>query len=785
MFRRNKAVLVFVVAAALLESAVGAHALAVRKEPTAPSSPARGATSPNRTNDAPPAPTPSSSSSTVPPAVSTDQSPGSGHTFVVDHGSLRPSGDDRRTSRPAAHLTEARDKGIGPRQAVEQALLAGLVDAGLPAGLGDVLYPQAGADPHFGPWLEPVGDLDADGRDDVLAMTDRWSEGGPNQLEVAGVRGVDGTTLWSRTFTGGPAGAVPAIVDGHAGAIVVQYMWKDVGTSALVAGGGTADLTLTLTAVDHAGQTAWSRAWTGTETWAWVDPLVAYVGTVMFDGMPFLAGFLDGDGGPDTDVLVTQEDLTLVCAAVCVPAATVTADVVDGESHGATASTSHVSSNVAEPWPFVAPDLTGAGHDEVLYITTDGGGDGVVDAFSAADGLNLWSVPATPLGYYVGPVALGDLTGTGGTDVGLSSGWYAGEPTLVLRGNNGMPLWTKQLGFPARLAGVGPDGHDAVGSQRLFERSDSIAVLYEAFDGAGNTVYSRRYQLDVAPDNHTEVQVFPALGDVDGDGVSDSGHRLAGVDFANEQFARDSGAVSGRTGDKLWTGVPGIALPRDHDGQDLLSMARRGGMLDLTRLAGATGANRWTTSVPGDFLQDYAAAADVDGDGMVDLLATGVTIDWEAFTIVSHPATVLDGRTGRVLWTYSPPMPSSPRTETKPYTYGAAEVLDTGPVPGGLTNNCRGSDTSSGGTCFQLDGTERTALFAITDDAGIPVSGSYSFTDDALPFPTRYDGGTFCGSTAEPVEVPPGAVEVWVFVKQLGDCGPDPATAGTITATFG
>jgi hypothetical protein len=341
------------------------------------------------------------------------------------------------------------------------------------------------------------------------------------------------------------------------------------------------------------------------------------------------------------------------------------------------------------------------------------------------------------------------------------------------------------------VAGGGLDGHDGVLVQTVSDDGSHLAVRYEVLGATTEPMRTREYGIDYTPGSQEVVDLTPDLGDVDGDHVADAGHRVMAADFGAEALVKDSGLVSGATLDLVWSGSPGrISLPADAGGHDLARVDVGRGRFMLARQNGATGESRWSTTMPGRLY--LVQAADATGDGWADVVATGIGFKFNDDTRTADfpgQGTVFDGPTGQPLWSLTDlPSAAQPWSQTKPYTLGAGDVWNTGPMPGGLTNDCSGSDQSSGGTCFQLHGDEAAATLAIADDNGGVVAGLYQFTDSAMPTPNVYSSGSFCGATAGSVEVPPGATEVWVFAEHQGaaNCdGGSVATTGKITAAFG
>lgn len=714
--------------------------------------------------------------------------PPSGDQLVIHDDAVDYQGDALRGLGLSDHLARA---DVPPAAAVRAALNDSLVAAGMPAPVADASTHSPGSDPSTGPWLVPAGDLDGDGRADVLGMNIRFQGDSPEQLQVTALRGADGAPLWTRQFVGQTAWAFPAAVRGAAGAIVVTTSLTTTGADAPVADAAKEDLGLRVVALDGRGQAAWTRTWAGSLAYTVVNAIGNRTLTVRTDQAPMTVRLLNADGGPDTDVLVGSEDLALTCSngpkESCTTASTVRAEVARGEANGATSSRSILTSANGEPQLVAAPDLAGSGHDELLFFSPAASGT-TASAFSAASGVPLWTTAGLPAVGHLHYLSVGDTTGAGGTDVvvwSMSTAYSAGHLGTLLQGKTGAVLWSHPLSFPARRAGAAPGGHDAVGGLSVRREAGAIRVRYDLFAvGADAPARTAEYTTAVNSGRRYVVDLFADVGDLDGDGVADAGQRISNYDTVISEFA-----VSGRTGAKLWSGSLGQPLARDAHGQDLVAWSRQSrDTVAVSRLAGATGRARWTALLSGgpNFKLE---SADLNGDGVAEVVAEPYsrTRNYDGYAV--H-AFVLDGRTGRPLWSLAElPTPSNPHTESKGYVTGP---VDTGPLPGGAANDCTSTVPSAGGTCFALDGTQRTASFSVADQAGGIgggiVEGEYRFVGTGVAFPAAASALVpFCGRTPGSVDVPPGAGAVWVYVNATphnGCPGAQPATAGSITASF-
>lgn len=127
------------------------------------------------------------------------------------------------------------------------------------------------------------------------------------------------------------------------------------------------------------------------------------------------------------------------------------------------------------------------------------------------------------------------------------------------------------------------------------------------------------------------------------------------------------------------------------------------------------------------------------------------------------------------------------REQERGYIGVAGDFFVSGPIPGGIYNDCTEDGPSIGGTCFELNPGELAIQLNITDDSGDVVAGYYQFSDDGLPMPTSFGYGYFCGST-DRILVPEGAKLLWVFTQNLRglvDCEANTVpTTGRVKASF-
>ena len=327
-----------------------------------------------------------------------------------------------------------------------------------------------------------------------------------------------------------------------------------------------------------------------------------------------------------------------------------------------------------------AGDFDGDGRADVAISAPAGGeqGRGLVLVFSGADGRMLTRLtgPAEEGQFGKGLSAGRDLDGDGVPDLlvgapglrpgGPSSGaalLISGRTTKVLRSVNGEERYEFLGGTVVLAPDLDGDGKGdlLIGAHQDRDASDTIVGSVRAVGSVGGEVAWLRFG---GADKDTYGYAFDVVGDLDGDGVVD----LAAGALGNDVAGPDAGQVqilSGRDGsvlhdlwgaagaDRFGTAVAGLG-DLDGDGFGDLAVGAPGhdaggdsaGTVfvhsgrDLSLLFSVSGRS------PGDELGNLVAAAgDVDGDGVPDLLASAL----QDYNGGPGYALLLSGRDGALL----------------------------------------------------------------------------------------------------------------------------------------
>ncbi|HKB17012.1 MAG TPA: VCBS repeat-containing protein, partial [Planctomycetota bacterium] len=222
----------------------------------------------------------------------------------------------------------------------------------------------------------------------------------------------------------------------------------------------------------------------------------------------------------------------------------------------------------------------------------------------------------------------------------------------------GYAVWTSPGpflggGFGANLASVGDLDGDGVGDLAILRPPSAHAVS----GATGSILSSFLISNTTGPSSLRDIA---GIGDVDGDGIPDIAVGVAGTGLFNDGSVS---LYSGATGTSLWSAFGAlfqtlgraVAGPGDLNGDGIPDVVATGVNV-LRAFSGTNGAVLY--SVPGapggsgPFDRSLAVAPDRDGDGVAELLAGG---PGQPFLSGPAPAALHSGATGTVLQSYFPP----------------------------------------------------------------------------------------------------------------------------------
>jgi hypothetical protein len=496
----------------------------------------------------------------------------------------------------------------------------------------------------------PVGDLDRDGVGDFVDHVVSGDVGVEESLDQPGLTAYSGRTgqsLWrAAPATGSVTRAVPIRLDTGDGVLVVGD--DDVGTvgsagSTLV--GGTV-----LTALDGAGAVAWSTSTRGGYQRLGDGNLVV---SRTYVEQPYFVGV--GQFVPDR-----AEDVALaVLTEVATPAGAVarlSARVVDGTT-GVVSERFSVVSERARLRLSALPDLDRDGSRD-LAVHRRTGDETVLEAWSAARAVRLWTSPPLSAASDLDTGFAGDANGDGVPDILLTPVLRDltsnhSEPTRgvfhLVDGARGTRRWTRAGIRAVPVGDVGQDGRPDV---VVLDQAppDESGVSAVAIDGTGRV----RWSVSRALPGLTTAAALPTsrlepAGEVDGDGVTDLVYLLRSQPLGAAPRT-DAGVVSSRTGRVSRTGAAGVpvGVAVDGRGSDLVEAARSGNLLHVVARDGRSGRPLWRTSVslPAGYREsvETVSGARLDRDPCGDVLVTST--DGETYVTYAF-----DGASGAPRWT--------------------------------------------------------------------------------------------------------------------------------------
>jgi hypothetical protein len=665
---------------------------------------------------------------------------------------------------------------------------AGFEALGAPGWVVDAFGEDETTEPDH-PRLRPTGDLDGDGAGDLLTVTYEGEVPDP-EIVLSARRGTDGTLLF-RTPTG-VSGATallaarPVGPEGEMGILLGTYYYFGQGPRLLGSHGESPygweetglDVALHLVALSGDGSVVWRRSFTGGHFFYTGRSLAAAV------DVPILVGAADSLPGSATDIPIALYD------RVPSPDGGQDDDVqvvtVDG-ADGRVVDTFDLSiDNTSAPFR-VAPDLDGDGLADLFARLRPAAEEATfpVDTLLAVRGTGageLWRSTAAPLDSSTAVTPVGDSTGDGISELTLGASQLRsqGDPgrrVILLDGASGQQVAELDADTSRALGDIDGNGLADLLLSTAFHWAKGVDLVHQAIDGEGRTLWEGSFTLEGFQDPAASLLASP--GDVDGDGVPDLAQRLTVQ--ATETCCEDnvdSRVLSGLTGQTIRAGEPiGTPLGASLDGSgDDVAIATPFGasVVDVAAADGRTGERLFTTRLRprGDVTNStFVQASDVTGDGTSDLIvntsgniAPEDQVEVEGL-LVSPPSEVvadgyvLDGRSGEVAWSTSPPrLPTPPAlrgtvSAGSPFSWEGAAATGT---------NGQGPNLSSV-ECSEDDPTTRCEQLFI-EFVNPPADGEESATATA----------TITLSDFAPLADPVTDLDLYVYESdELGTLGPE------------
>jgi hypothetical protein len=554
--------------------------------------------------------------------------------------------------------------------------IATLEKLGVPSGLIEVLAADQ-TTTFSGSYVDvmTVGDLDRDGRSDLLAGLYRYEvtfndsndplapplqEKVHSRLRV--ISGRDGRPIWHKNYKSF-IWPVRARVgqDARRG----LFMIHGLGTWT----GPIEDRELRIDALEGAsGKRIWRRTYRSVVSES--TDVSAYVGVPsgldVFDGLP----------GKQTDLLVSVSD---VAGDYSTFVSRTTTNVIHGADG---AQTQHPAQDVSVNWitgAWAVGDVGGTRFDDYVVPAERGVAlpsdqeppevGGIVTARTGATGADIWVEGGYEFVELAWVYQLGDAIGDAHRDIGIVTLEQSDPSTLF--GFNGLEfltyltdagagnrIWRKPDGWPNSPGDIDGDGkaevitRDAVWRQRRGE----LVFQQHAFEGSGRKLWKRdvvrSYEVGPCPGSCGAGygSGWMNVGDLHGDGLQDT--------FVMNSIQQDPGedstfnyTVSGGTGRVVDSGgqeLQAFGAAIDGRGTDVVDVDASGTDLSLTARSGDKDRLLWRTQLTFDTLFDRRASRSLTGldlgrDGCDDVVAV---VDSPKATIV----VAIDGASGRIKW---------------------------------------------------------------------------------------------------------------------------------------
>lgn len=526
------------------------------------------------------------------------------------------------------------------------------------ARLGRGLPAPAKAIEEFGyyAYLEDAGDLDGDGKGDVVDVRGHLQYddvlGIIETVRLEARRGRDGGALWTLSLP--PSSYVFPVftkvgLDGKPGALVIAY--RDVDLRADVGAAGAYETTVY--SVNGAGTPVWVRDLDG----AWGGSIPGFgVGDTTVNGL------FDAVAGGGTDLLL-QTTLMAggadpVMGAVDTGKSGAEFSVLDGATGAVRPLGAPMQSGWEAPYAEPVGDLDKDKLADVVVDSATDSGEATLTALSSADGRVLWTRPRYAAGHYRQIVSLPDVTGDGAADVGVHDivdgfGPPGGPPgstassaqVLLLDGASGRQLWRKA---GTRLYALGnvdgrPGAELAVGETL---NGSSVGFTVGVFTATGKRLWSvtRKLKLPANADKWSYYNSWSAFADFNADGVLDIGYAVRTGSGKSER--RDEGSIDGRTGRVTRDArkdMYGTRAAFDGRGADAFVATAMGGVLTIEAWKGDAPKQLWSIGVRFAGTFQYSTPLSVDGDKCGDLAVA-------VFRPTDSADIVFSGSTGAPLW---------------------------------------------------------------------------------------------------------------------------------------
>lgn len=481
--------------------------------------------------------------------------------------------------------------------------------------------------------IRVVGDLDGDGVADTVGVETTPPEHDTPVLAIGGMetvvtarRGTDGTTLWSVTTQGdyvfparlganGRPGVLVvdgAVVDGYT-ALSGGAFGSQVGGASVIADGRA----LKLTALEgRTGETAWSRTFeggpvAGTATNA---PSGEHRQVLVAEKYTALVATLSG-GAVDRFLITTVTRKDTPSGITSTNIATVV-----GGAEGKDLTTVNLASENTRPVVRATGDLDGDGVGDLVFLRTAGATG--ITAYSSQTGQQIWGNADVGVSDWATVERVGDLTGDRREEMVITGDEDVAQ-TQLLDGATGAVRLATGLGSLTPVGDTDDDGLSNLVAATV--RDKAVAYALHDADGAGGATVA--HDID-APEGASQVTATPAapVGDVNNDGVPDLAHTVT-YELAG-QWHNKRTVVSGLDLSVIRRGVSAMPLSRPN-GQatgKFVDASLADDQVSLRLVDGRSGTATWTQTIdnflPGATgLQLRATAADVTGDGVLDILA--------------------------------------------------------------------------------------------------------------------------------------------------------------------